>query len=178
MTGFALIRSLVRDKRGVAAVEFALIAPLMVGFYLSMTEVCAGFMAQKRMSHVTALVADLVTQEEAVTQENLDGMFAISDAIMSPFSPDTLSQRIRHVTLVDGVARIDWSYNTEGGGEFADTEVTVPDDLIVNGQSIIVSDAIYEFDSPVKYLVPGGLKFKATYYLRPRVVEQITCSDC
>ena len=36
-------------------------------------------MAQKRMSHVTALVADLVTQEEAVSKANMDGMFTVSD---------------------------------------------------------------------------------------------------
>lgn len=174
-----LFHALCRDRRGVAAVEFALIAPLMVGFYLGMVEICAGFMAQKRMSHVTALVADLVAQEQAVSTENIDGMFMISSVVMKPFSGVTMSQRVRSVTLVDGVPRVDWTHKTTGGGAFGpDTTITLPDDLITNGQSVIVSDAIYDFHSPVRYLVPGGLKFEATYYLRPRIVEQIPCSNC
>ena len=62
----SLIRRLTGDERGVSAVEFAMLAPVLIAFYMGMTEFCQGFMAQKRMSHVSAMVADLVAQEETI----------------------------------------------------------------------------------------------------------------
>src|SRR5690606_24990997 len=62
-----LIRRWVGDERGVSAIEFAMIAPVLIVFYMGMTEFCQGFMAQKRMGHVSATVADLIAQEETIT---------------------------------------------------------------------------------------------------------------
>ena len=58
-----LLQQFVRDRRGVSAVEFALIAPLMIAFYFGLTEFCQGYMAQKRMGHSAAAVADPVVDE-------------------------------------------------------------------------------------------------------------------
>lgn len=171
------LRRMIRDHRGVAAVEFALLAPLMVAFYLGLCEICAGFMAQKRMSHVTALVADLVTQEEAVSTDNIDGMFNISDVIMEPFPQAGLHQRVRSITLTDGEPVVNWVY-TNNATVFNDNTVSLPDDLLEEGQSIIMSEAVYDFDSPVQYMIPGGMTFKARYFLRPRVIDTVVCSDC
>lgn len=177
MMGRRFLRSFIKDPRGVAAVEFALIAPLMVAFYLGLTELCGAFMAQKRMGHVTALVADLITQEEAVSTDNIDGMFNISDVIMEPFSSAGLHQRVRSISLIDGDTVVNWSY-TNNSDVFSDTSVSLPDDLLEEGQSVIMSEAVYDFDSPVKYLVPGGMTFQARYFLRPRLVDAIACSTC
>ena len=57
-----LFSRLGRDERGVSAVEFAMLAPVLIGFYFGMAEFCQGFMAQKRMGHVTSMVADLVAR--------------------------------------------------------------------------------------------------------------------
>ena len=54
----SLIRRLTGDERGVSAIEFAMLAPVLIAFYMGMTEFCQGFMAQKRMGHVSAMVAE------------------------------------------------------------------------------------------------------------------------
>lgn len=172
-----LIRSLARDRRGVAAVEFALVAPVMIIFYLGFVEVCAGFMAQKRVSHISALVADLVAQEEAVSVENMNGIAGIAEVIMKPFPPGDLSQRVRSITLTDGVAVVDWTYTT-GSADFDGGPVTLPVGLIEEGQSIIMSEAEYDFDPPVGYLPRLDTQLEARYYLRPRVVDTVLCSNC
>ena len=104
-----LFRRLGRDDRGVSAVEFALLAPVLIAFYFGMAEFCQGFMAQKRMGHVSAMVADLVAQEETVGTANLDDIFAIGGLIMKPFPTASLKQRVSSVTRTAGIARVDWS---------------------------------------------------------------------
>lgn len=168
--------SFVRDHSGVAAVEFALIAPLLIAFYLGFTELCAGFMAQKRVSHVSSLVADLVAQGQVMSADDIDDMFAIGNVIMKPFPAADLEQRVRSITLVDGVAQVNWSHETSD--VFPDGPVNLPDGLLEEDQSLVMSEALYDFHSPIGNLLPIGTKLRAQYYLRPRVVDQVVCSDC
>lgn len=167
-----------RDERGVSAVEFALLAPVLIAFYFGMAEFCQGFMAQKRMGHVSAMVADLVAQEETVSRANIDDVFDIGGLIMKPFATSGLQQRVSSVTRTSGVARVDWSRGEGMSARAVNSVITVPTDLIANGESIIVSEATYDYDSPVDYFMPGITRFSHIYYLRPRTVDKTLCSNC
>ena len=173
-----LFRRLGRDDRGVSAVEFALLAPVLIAFYFGMAEFCQGFMAQKRMGHVSAMVADLVAQEETVATATLDDIFAIGGLIMKPFPTASLKQRVSSVTRTAGIARVDWSRGAGMDPREVNTTITLPADLVANGESIIVSEATYDYDSPVDHFMPGITRFSHVYYLRPRTVEKTLCSNC
>ena len=56
----AFLLRLARDTRGLSAVEFALLAPVMISLYFGVAEVGQAFMVQKRQAHVASMVADLV----------------------------------------------------------------------------------------------------------------------
>lgn len=174
-----LISRLRGDERGVSAVEFAMIAPVMIAFYFGMAEFCQGYMAQKRMGHVSAMVADLVAQEETVATANLDDIFQIGGLIMKPFpTTPALQQRVSSVTRTAGVARVTWSRGSGVAARPVDEVITMPAGLISDGESIIVSEATYDYDSPVDYLMPAVTRFSHIYYLRPRTVDNVVCSDC
>ena len=56
-----------KDRRGVAAVEFALIAPAMVLLYCGLVELCQAVIAERKANHVASAIGDLVTQAETVS---------------------------------------------------------------------------------------------------------------
>ncbi len=166
-----------RDQQGLAAVEFALLAPVMILLYFGMAELCQGYMALKRTSHVTSMVADLTAQAQAVNQNDLDDIFSIGNQIMQPFSADPLQMRVSSVTRgSDGNIDVDWSY----GRDMSDLEepVTVPDGLIGKGESLIIAETVYDYDSPADKFLPGITKLSRVFYLRPRVVDKVICSNC
>lgn len=173
-----LIYRLTGDERGVSAVEFALIAPVMIAFYFGLAEFCQGYMAQKRMGHVAAMVADLVAQEDIVATANLDDFFEAGGLVMKPFSTATLKQRVSSVTQTAGVAEVVWSHGKDMDPRPDDEVIVLPAGLISDGQSIIVAEATYDYDSPVDYLLPPVTHFSYIYYLRPRTVEAVVCSNC
>ena len=173
-----LISRLTGDERGVSAVEFALLAPILIAFYFGMAEFCQGYMAQKRMGHVSAMVADLVAQEETVATANLDDIFDIGGLIMRPFSTVGLKQRVSSVKRTAGVAKVVWSRGDGMTQRSVDEVIALPADLIIDGESIIVAEATYDYDSPVDYLMPGITRFSHIYYLRPRTVDAVACSNC
>lgn len=176
-TGFFL--RFARDGRGVSAVEFALLAPVMIAIYFGLAEFCQGFMAQQRVSHATSQIADLVAQTDVVTTDQLDDTLAIGGLILKPFSATPLKTRVSSVTRnSSGVAKVDWS---RGGGLTALTAgstVTVPAGMIANGETTIMSEATYDYVSPLRYFLPNAITFRNTYYLRPRLVEKVGCSNC
>ncbi|MGH6977695.1 MAG: TadE/TadG family type IV pilus assembly protein, partial [Brevundimonas sp.] len=80
----AFLRRFRRDQKGLSAVEFALLAPVMILLYFGMVELCQAYMAQKRMSHVASMVADLTARAEVVNQSGLNDTFNIGGQIMQP----------------------------------------------------------------------------------------------
>ncbi|HYC74607.1 TadE/TadG family type IV pilus assembly protein [Brevundimonas sp.] len=173
-----LIRRLTGDERGVSAIEFAMLAPVLIAFYMGMTEFCQGFMAQKRMGHVSATVADLIAQEETVTAATIDDIFDIGGLIMKPFPTSTLHQRVSSVTRTAGSARVDWSRGDGMTARAVGSTITLPADLVSDGESVVVAEVTYDYDSAADYLMPGLTRFSHTYYLRPRTVDKTACTDC
>ena len=174
------VRRFGRDRRGISAVEFALLAPIMIAFYFCLCELCQGYMSQKRLSHTASSVADLVAQTDTVTKSQLDDIIAIGALVMKPFDATSLTTRISSVTRnASGVAKVDWSY-AKGITPRAKTSTvtTIPADIIANGETLVMAETTYDYTSPIKYLLPNVTKFSSVFYLRPRKTEIVPCTDC
>jgi len=61
----AFIRPILRDARGVSAIEFALIAPVLILLYCGMAELSSALMAARKTDHAISTVGDLVAQTPA-----------------------------------------------------------------------------------------------------------------
>jgi Flp pilus assembly protein TadG len=61
------MRRLLRDKRGISAVEFAMLLPLMVTLYLGGVEVSQAVAVDRKVTLVARSLGDLVAQATNVT---------------------------------------------------------------------------------------------------------------
>lgn len=167
--------TLIRDRRGVSAVEFALLAPLMIAFYFGLAEFCQGFMAQKRVGHIASVVADLVSQVDEIDAGEMADIFSVGDLVMRPFPSDPLRQRVSSVRMrANGRAEVVWSRGAGMAARGAGSAVDLPAGLLADGESLIMAEASYDYDSPVDYLLPALTRFEQVYYLRPRRVDHIS----
>ncbi len=166
------------DKRGVSAVEFALIAPVMILMYFGVGELCEGMMAQRRAAHATAAIGDLVTQGTSVSKSEMADIFAAATTILQPFPTKTLQLRMTSVTVSSlGNPTVDWSCAI--GGLVANTAGTtykgLPPGLISSvGESVVVAEGRYSWASPANYVVPSGMNFSPISYSKPRQSNQVT----
>jgi Flp pilus assembly protein TadG len=177
-----LLRRLLRDRRGVSAVEFALIAPVMITIYFGLVEFSQGYMAERRASHAASMVADLVAQSGGTNVQDLESTFMIGDLILRPFSSAPLSIRVSSVTVdANGVATVEWSgaNNRNLTGRAPRSVVTdLPPGLISTGETLILGETEYAYQSAFAQVIPNGVTFKRSYYLRPRTTDRIACADC
>lgn len=178
----SLIRRLRDDERGVSAVEFALVAPVMIIFYAGMVDLCQGYMALTRTSHVAATVADLASQSATLKKSDIKSIFEIGPAIMTPFNSTSLDQKITSITRQENKKyTTDWTctYVASGpptcssGGTSA---ITIPADLLDVGESIIVGESAYTYKSIFQQFLPE-VRYVKRSLIMPRGAST-TCSDC
>lgn len=199
---FTNLRLFRRDRRGAAAVEFALILPVMLLLYIGTSELTYGLMANRKMTLVSRALSDLVAQTEAstgITDAELDATFSAATAIMSPFSTTPLKMTISSIEFVSNgatppvyTARVKWSAVHSGGtarpcGVSAITQVantvapsstTMPAGLYDAG-TIIVADVQYFYDPPFGGSLlawsdtSSGINFSNTTYMKPRSQTEI-----
>jgi Flp pilus assembly protein TadG len=171
----SFLRKLGRDRRGVSAVEFALIAPAMVASYFGMAEITQALLAERKAAHAASAIGDLVSQSSSVSSSDITDIFSIASTIMSPYSTTTLKMRVSSVTADSGgVAKVDWS---SGSGLTAlstgSTVTGIPSGVISAGQSVVMSEVTYSYDSPVDMLMPNAVTFSRKFYLRPRKSDKV-----
>ena len=174
-----MLRRFRRDQGGVAGVEFALVAPVMILLYYGMVELTLGMMAQRRASHAVSVVADLVSQVSSTTSTEVTDIFSVGTAILRPFPAGPLKMRITSVKNINNVNTVVWSrgYGQGGRGQ-GGTVAGFPANLIAANESIIMAEVTYTYDSPIHQVLPNALAFSQTFYLRPRKSIEVVCPSC
>jgi len=170
------LRKLGRDRRGVSAVEFALIAPAMIAFYFGLAEVTQGLLAERRAAHAASAIGDLVAQSSTISDAEISDIFMIASTIMKPYPTGSLKMRVTSVSAdASGATTVDWS-SAEGGltAHTAGASITIPAGVIAANQSVIMSETSYAYDSPVDFFMPSAVTFNREFYLRPRKSDKVT----
>lgn len=178
-----LLSRLRRDRRGVSAIEFALIAPILILVYFGMAELSEAMMAQRRVSHATSALGDLTAQHDnqqmPMHDADVANVFAAATDILSPFPTAPLNLRLTSVVVQsDGSTKVDWSA-VQGTAlpQYAQgTVINLPSGLVTTttpGDSVIMAESSYHYTSPVGYVLPGGLNFGETFYLKPRKTPNV-----
>lgn len=168
-------RDLGSDEGGMAAIEFALLAPVFVMLYLGLAELTMALMAERRVAHAASVMGDLVAQTPQIKQSEVTDVFTVGGSIMNPFSATPLHIRITGVTAdVNGTPKVVWSQGSGMTALSANATVTVPNNLLAAGDSVVEAEVQYSYVSPLLVVLPNALSFSSTFYLKPRRSPAVT----
>lgn len=121
-------RDLFRDRRGVSAVEFAVIAPVMAALLIGLGDFSGGLYASRKVESLAQTVADLAARplncggdesRVCISGSDMTDLFNAGKALVSPFNATNLKVTISEVGIFnEGAdrfsARVIWSA-TDGG---------------------------------------------------------------
>ena len=173
--GGGILRRLGRDIRGVAAVEFAFIAPVLIVMYFAIAEFTQAMIVKRRVSHVASTIGDLTARTTQVATSDTTDIFTVAQAIMTPFPTGALKMRITSITAnASNVAKVDWSDGSNWSGAAVGSTVTVPTGVITANQSVIRAEVQYVYTPPLHMVMSSSVTFNQTYYLRPRLSDKVT----
>ena len=170
------LKTLIRDRRGAAAVEFAFVAPVMILMYYGLAELTQGMMADRRASHVASAIGDLVAQDTMINTSEMTDIFNVGKAIIAPFPTTGLSMRVTSIRKdSSGAIQVMWSKSSGSMGVLT-TVASLPAGLVANNESVILAESSYVYNSATKKALPNALTFTQKYYLKPRKTAQVTWS--
>ena len=164
-----------RDNRGMSAVEFALLLPLMLTLYLGGVEVSQGISIDRKVTLTARTVADLVAQVATIDTTGVNASLGASAAILAPY-PDSNAKITVSVVTIDanGNAKIAWSATKNGTARAVGASVTVPDALKVPSTSLVWGEASYTYTPSIGYVVTGNMALSDQIFMRPRLSETVT----
>jgi Flp pilus assembly protein TadG len=172
---FNLRRSMLdvgKDCRGVAAIEFAMVVPLMLVLFFGTVEFSTAVAIDRKVTTMARTLSDLTSQNKSVTDTQLTNIFNASTGIMAPYSPTPVTSKITQLYIdTNLVVHVIWSV---GAAPHKSTEILpVPPALKVAGTYLIYSEVSYLYKPVIGYVMAkDGIDMSDFTYTRPR---QSTC---
>lgn len=171
---FQRLQQFASAKRGLAAVEFAIIAPMMIFLLFGTVELIDVLGANKRAQNAAASLADVVARDTEVSNAEITGLWSALDVLMFPDDSVNMQVRITSVTIVDATtARVVWSEGHGMSARVANSPVDLPAQMMVAGTSVIMAETVYPYDSPLGILISGPMNLTHEAYRRSRLVDPI-----
>lgn len=192
------LRAFLAERRGAAALEFAFVAPVLLSLYFVTMEVGQGIETNKKVSRIGSMVADLVTQQQGdVSAEDLESIMQIGAAILYPYNRTRPKIVITAIKISDEEVpevRVAWSRKMVEGSFSQDLPperiiTDIPDKLNIRNTFLIRVSSELEYRPVITWSAEkkaamglaaafDRIDMKETYYLRPRMSNEIDCRDC
>ena len=168
------LRRLMGDERGISAVEFALLLPLMLSLYLGAVELSQGIGANRKVTLTSRTICDLVSQVTSINNADMTNALNASAAVMAPFPVTNLKVTVSSVSIdATGKATIAWSDTLNGSARAVGSVVTLPAALNVASTSLIWAEVQYAYTPTIGYVITGTLTLKDQMYMGPRVSNSV-----
>lgn len=167
-----------RADQGIAAVEFALIAPILLVLYLGSIDVSQGISADRKLSLVAGTLGDLVAQtQDTLGLSMLNDYFAASEAIMMPFegSQTAMALTIVHVDS-GGVARVRSARGVNGATPLdVNTVYPLPAEIanLARNGYVVASEAWYSYRPIIGYVITTEIPLYKQFFHIPRFGDEI-----
>jgi Flp pilus assembly protein TadG len=178
-------RRFAADRRGVSAVEFALLLPLMLTMYFGSIQITDGISADRQVTLVASTVAEIASQYSSVAPSDLTNILNAAANVFTPFPMQNGSTTVGTITLTSvtvdatGKATVDWSKSLNGTQRSVGAVVTssIPSGLLNAtpgvASSLIWGEATYSYKPVVGWVVTGTVPMYDQIFLRPRQSSSI-----
>jgi len=180
-----------RGNDGVAAVEFALIAPLLVVFLLGTTMATQSLWAHGKVSQTSSVIGDLISQENSLTNADFTAIMRAGPVLLEPFPISDLNIEVTaaiacHQNPDDTAGStprmfVVWSNGWQNGaitnsGQRPGTELDdAPTELAIQDSDYVIqTSASYTYVPAISQKAGYQIDMKETAYHQPRDQQPVS----
>ena len=168
-----IIKRFTRDTGGIAALEFAFMAPVLLLVLMGVIELTNALSAKRKLLASVQSTADLIGQQTNVTASDLDLYLLGGQLAFAPYDSGKLKLAVVSVRYDDisGDPYVDWTDSYNGG--------TVGDPLIKAqdhgdpGDSIIIVTGTYTYSPIASIVMAADVTMTEIAYVRPRTSSYV-----
>jgi Flp pilus assembly protein TadG len=158
------------NDSGLAAIEFAMIIPIMAVLFIGTNEFSAGVAVDRKVTIMARTLSDLTSQSTSITDAELTNFFNAGKSIMTPYDSTPVESTITELYINPSTlkARVQWSKGVEvhAPGDI----IEIPDALKIGGTYLIYSQVKYKFKPSVAWFInkDNGITLSDVSFTRPR----------
>jgi Flp pilus assembly protein TadG len=168
------------DRRGVSAVEFAMLAPVMVTLYFGLVSLSDGIGLDRKISLTASTLANLAASctssntnaggcpGNALSTTEMNNILGASSAIVAPYSTSKLTLTLSCLNIdANKNVTVKWSYSNKGSGRSGN--IAIDPALQVPGTQLLLAEASYAYTPVVGEDITGTINLSDRMYTAPRV---------
>ena len=122
-----LLRRFGAAKRGLAAIEFAMILPMLVVMFLASFDGGRALAVYMKLRATTYALAAIANQYSTIQSSDMSSIVGATSAIMAPYSATPLVATISQIWVSSkSKPTVNWSYSLNGTALTSGTSVTLP----------------------------------------------------
>ena len=165
------------DEDGIAAIEFAIIAPIMIGMYFGLAEIAHAISTDRRISHGTNVAGDIATQQPELLGASIEEVLSAALRVMDIPDVDQVSIDMESFILpaagqpAESQGRIRLN---SGVGNFTSFDATNLDPKLLNENSgVVVTRVKYNY-TPLEFrFIDTTVTLQETFLLKPRRSDSV-----
>lgn len=170
-------RDLLSQDSGIAAVEFALILPILLVLWIGGVEVTGALSVDRRINNLGSSIGDLAARSESpISASEVDDIFSIAASAMFPYAASDASMRLTAVWVDSNrVPRVSWSraLGAEAAHPVGAETNLLPESLRLPETQVIMSEVFFGYRPAVGYVITGDLKLEDRMFFVPRLVDKL-----
>jgi Flp pilus assembly protein TadG len=173
-------KTLIADRRGAVAVEFALVMPMLLILYLGGFAASEAVSSWRKLSDTTSQLTSVTGQFTSMQASDAQGVMSAAAQIMAPYDTSTLKEVLTLVAVdTSGNATVTWSQAYNGGTAIAkNTKVTLPANMVQPNTTVIWVQTSYTYTPIAGIAYVPAIPMSGELYGLPRSSGSIPCSDC
>lgn len=170
------LASSLKDNRGVSAIEFAIIFPVLITLYMGVAELTQGLTIDRKVTQISSSVADLVSQEKVMNSGELSDIYMAAEQIVLPYDKSPLIIIVSSVSIdASGNATVDWSNSSPSGyARASGSPVALPNGINEANAGVVMSEVRYDYTSNLGKFITGTIALEDQFFLRPRNSAKVT----
>jgi Flp pilus assembly protein TadG len=179
------IARLLCADHGLSAVEFALLLPVMLIFYLGGTQISMAVSTYRLVDLTANTVTNLISQYTTISRSSqMPDILSAAAQVMYPVqaSDPAVATNIKVVVSLvaidkNGNATVTWSQTLNGTARTTGSSVTVPSSMDVANTNVLLGETSYAFNPPIDFLNLGTINLSSSLFMIPRASTTINLTS-
>ena len=176
----SVYRRFVASTRGVAAIEFAMILPVMLILLLASFDGGRAIAVYMKVRSATYTLAAITNQYTTIQSTDMTAIVGATSVVLAPFSSSPVVVTISQIKISSASkATVSWSYSLNGTALTQTSSVSLPSAIFSNNSCgtypcyLILGQVSYTYTPSFNFFGNGGITLSDSIYVTPRSTQCI-----
>jgi Flp pilus assembly protein TadG len=160
------------SRGGIAAVEFALVLPVLVLLFLASVDAARAIAIYMKVRAATYTLDALTNQYQTIQSTDITSIVGATSLVMAPYSTAPAGITVSQISVNSATnATVSWSYSQNGTALVKGNTVTVPSGFSTCTSYpcyLIYGQVSYSYTPLFGYFTPSAINMSDSLYVTPR----------